>query len=318
MVNDVSIMSAPRVVFMGMLGNFSAPSLTALLESGVDVCAVIVPAASPRPGGNPLPIRRVEPPTRRLALPLLHTSSSVLHIAWERHIPVWEVYNLKHAQTCSILLGYEPDILCVACFSLLIPPVILSLPRLGCLNVHPALLPANRGPVPLFWTFREGHKDTGVTIHFMEKKMDSGAILAQERFAVLDGIRYQQLEAECAQLGGILLARTTWNLFKGIVQSISQDETKSSYHTFPTQADLIVDPHEWGARHLYNFIRGIGFWEGPVELHLAGEHMLASDAISYALDGSKQASELSTMDNERTVPCRDGHVRIVLALPMYS
>ncbi len=300
----------PRVLFFGMQGNFSSPSLIALLESGVDVDAVIVPA-SPLLGIKPPPIRRVEPPTRRPILPLVHAPFSILHIAWERQIPVWEVFNLKHAQTLSVLREYKPGFLCVACFSLLIPPSVLSLPRSGCLNVHPALLPVNRGPVPLFWTFREGDEYTGVTIHLMEEKMDSGAILAQERFVVPEGIRYEQLEAECARHGGLLLARTTWEFFKGDAQPIPQDETKSSYYSFPTEADLVVVPQEWGARHLYNFIRGVAAWNGPVELHIADKHILVHDAVSYALDEPDQKVKDSVVSSELIVACKDGYVRVL-------
>ncbi len=300
---------APHVLFFGMQGNFSSPSLIALLESGINVDAVIV-SASPLPGIKPPPIRRLEPPTRRPILPLVHTPSSILHIAWERQIPVWEVSSLKHAQTLAVLREHEPDFLCVACFSLLIPSSVLSLPHLACLNVHPALLPANRGPVPLFWTFREGDEYTGVTIHLMEEKMDSGAVLAQERFVVPEGIRYEQLEAECARRGGLLLARTVWEFSKGDAQPTLQDETKSSYYSFPTEADLVVEPQEWNARHLYNFIRGVAAWNGPVELHLTDKHILAYDAISYTLDRSEQRVEGFIASDKLSVVCKDGYVRL--------
>ncbi len=303
---------APRVLFFGMQSNFSTPSLVALLESGIDISTVIVPA-TPLPGIKPPAIRRLEPPTRRPILPLVHTASSVLHIAWERHIPVWEVHSLKDAQTLSVLRSYNPDFLCVACFSLLIPSPILSLPRLGCLNVHPALLPANRGPVPLFWTFREGDEYTGVTIHLMEEKMDSGAIVAQERIVVPDGIRYEQLEAECARHGGSLLARAVWQMFQGDAQAITQDESKSSYHTFPTDADLFVAPQEWGARHLYNFIRGVAVWNGPIELRLTNSSVFASDAISYSQNKQDQIAGIPITGGELIVPCRDGSVCVLLA-----
>lgn len=301
----------PHIVFFGMQGNFSSPSLIALLESSVAVDAVIVPT-SPLPGIKSPPIHRLEPPTRRPLLPLANTTSSVLHIAWERQIPVWEVSSLKQAQTLSVLRAYEPDFICVACFSLLIPPSVLSLPRLGCLNVHPALLPANRGPVPLFWTFREGDEYAGVTVHLMEEKMDSGAILAQERFAVPEGIRYEQLEAECAQRGGVLLARSVWESFKGNAQPMLQDEIKSSYHSFPTEADLVVVPQEWSARHLYNFVRGIAAWNGSVELCFADKHILAHDAVSYTPDEPDQSVTSSAINDELIVSCRDGYVCVLL------
>ncbi len=301
---------APRVLFFGMTGNFSSPALITLLESGVTVDAVIVPA-SPLPGSEPFAIRCLERPTRRPILPLAHTISSILHIAWERQIPVWEVSNLKDAQTLSILRSYEPDILCVACFSLLIPSSALALPRLGCLNVHPGLLPANRGPVPLFWTFREWDEYAGVTIHLMEEKMDSGAILEQEKFAVPQGIRYEQLESECARLGGVLLTRAVWGIFKGNAQPVPQDETKSSYHSFPTEADLVVIPQKWNARHLYNFIHGVAAWSGSIELRIADKHVLVHDAISYLLEEAGQRVEDSIVSGELIVSCRDGYVRVL-------
>src|SRR6266536_191528 len=109
--------------------------------------------------------------------------------------------------TIRVLTEYQPETICVACFSKRIPRDILDIPRLGCLNVHPSLLPANRGPEPLFWTFREGNQRTGVTIHLMDEGMDTGPIVAQEALEIPDGISYTQLEAQCAELGGKLLAR---------------------------------------------------------------------------------------------------------------
>ncbi len=313
-LDEMLAVQAPRILFFGMQSNFSTPSLVALLESGIDVAAVIVPA-TPLPGIQPPSIRRLEPPTRRPILPLAHTASSVLHIAWERSIPIWEVHSLRHAQTLSVLRSYEPDLLCVACFSLFVPPSILSLPRSGCLNVHPALLPVNRGPVPLFWTFREGHEYAGVTIHLMEEKMDSGAIVAQERFAVPEGIRYEQLEAECAQRGGLLLAHAVWKIFQGNAQLIPQDEAQSSYHTFPTDDDLLVIPQKWSACHLYNFIRGVAGWNGPVELYIANNPpVFAYDAVSYSREdsGRIQTIEGPMASGELLVSCKDGYVRVLL------
>src|SRR5947209_5334753 len=207
----------PRVLFFGMQSNFSIPSLTALLESGVEVCAVVLPA-SPVPGLESRAIRRREQNrASRTMLPLVNRplQPSLIQLAQARRIPAWEVTNLSVAKTVSTLVSYQSDVICVACFSLRIPRVIIDLPRLGCLNVHPSLLPANRGPVPLFWTFREGCEVTGVTIHLMDEGMDSGDILAQEVIEVPDGISYAELESQCAIQGGTLLAHTVWDLYEG-------------------------------------------------------------------------------------------------------
>ena len=174
----------PRVLFLGMPGNFSWPSLRALLDGGIDVCAVVLPA-SPRPGPDrpyhPPITRREQLRSTRSMLPLLNSSlhGGIVQLAWERQIPVWEVSRMSDPATVSTLAAYQPDLICVACFSLRIASSILDIPRLGSLNVHPSLLPAHRGPVPLFWAFRQGLQQTGVTIHLMDEGMDTGDILAQ-------------------------------------------------------------------------------------------------------------------------------------------
>jgi len=273
---------SPRVLFFGMQGNFSASSLAALLESGIEVAAVIVPTSSV-PGSNA--IKRLERPrVVRSMLPLLNTSAhaSIVQTAWIRGIPVWEVSRLADPETIATLTTYQPDVICVACFPLLIPRVIINLPRLGCLNVHPSLLPANRGPVPLFWTFREGQETTGVTIHCIDERMDNGDILEQETLKVAEGISYEHLEAQCASLGASLLQSAIWHLFKGSITRMPQDETRSSYHSFPSDEDFAVHADTWSARHAFNFICGLGHWDNPIALHTSEQVFFVRDAISYS------------------------------------
>jgi methionyl-tRNA formyltransferase len=313
---------SPRVVFFGMQGQFSASVLMKLLESDLDVCAVVLPAM-PIPGRKPPVIQRREPSrAMRSMLPVAHTMQPVplTQIAWMRHIPVWEVDRLAHPDTLATLAAYQPDVICVACFSRLIPRALINLPRAGCLNVHPSLLPANRGPVPLFWTFREGCDTTGVTIHFMEERMDHGDILAQEVIALHDGMSYDELEALCALRGGSLLASTVWALYEGRARSYPQDETQSSYHSFPEDADFVVQPGTWHARHVYNFIRGVKSWDRPVTILLGDKRFVVREAISYHVDN---LADLRTMrqnlhtDREMFVPCRTGLVHVLLSSPAH-
>src|SRR6266567_1927269 len=246
MSNNRSLQRVPRVIFFGMQGAFSSPSLIALLESGIEVCAVVMPATA-LPGSTPPAIQRKELPRAvRTALPIFTQTArrSIIDIAREKNIPMWEVQKLGNRETIATLTTYQADMICVACFSLLIPRAILQLPRLGCLNVHPSLLPQNRGPEPLFWTFREGNDTTGVTIHLMDEQMDSGDILVQETISVPDGITYNQLEGWCAASGGELLAQAVWELCQGRSTAIAQDDSKSSYHSFPTAPDFVVNAQE--------------------------------------------------------------------------
>src|SRR6266566_7943902 len=239
--------NSPRVLFLGMQGRFSYAPLLALLEAGIQVCAVVIPAEQGFEVELPAIQKQEQPPSSRSMLPVLNSSihSSILDLARVRDIPVWKVRHLSNPETIKVLKVYQPDMICVACFSKRIPRNILDIPCLGCLNVHPSLLPANRGPEPLFWTFREGNQRTGITIHLMDEGMDTGPIVAQEALEIPDGIGYTQLEAQCAELGGKLLARGTWDLYNGVAVPVAQDENRSSYHSFPADDDFVVPVAEW-------------------------------------------------------------------------
>src|SRR5256714_7281591 len=141
-----------------MEGRFSRAPLAALLAAECTVGAVVVL----RPtgvAGDGAPLRVLLPPRRRpRALPLVAARSepTIVGLAWAHGVPVLEAGRLAHPQTLAALHDLRPDVLCVACFPRLLPPELLDLARHGGLHVHPSLLPAYRGPAPLFWVF-PGH-----------------------------------------------------------------------------------------------------------------------------------------------------------------
>jgi len=298
-----------------MQGRFSYAPLLALLEASIQVCAVIIPAEQGFEVELPAIQKQEQPPSTGSMLPVLNSSinSSILDLARVRDIPVWKVRHLSNPETIKVLTVYQPDMICVACFSKRIPRDILDIPRLGCLNVHPSLLPANRGPEPLFWTFREGDQRTGVTIHLMDEGMDSGAIVAQEVIQIQDGISYSELEEQSAELGGKLLAQSVWDMYNGVAELATQDETKSSYHTFPSDNDFVVPVAEWNARHVYNFICGVASWETPLHLLVGNKTVHVKKAISYSqmtIDQNDMAV-YGQPDEGFWVKCKHGSVLVV-------
>src|SRR5947207_2406653 len=211
------IVHPPRVLVLGMQGRFSYAPLRSLLEAGIQVCAVVIPAEQDFEVELPAIQKQEQPPLSHSMLPVLNSSihSSIVDLARMRDIPVWKVRHLPNPETSKVLTVCQPDMICVACFSKRIPRDILDIPRLGCLNVHPSLLPANRGPEPLFWTFREGNESTGVTIHLLDEGMGSGDVLAQEVIAVPAGTSYNQQEAQGATGGALLLGSPVQDLCEG-------------------------------------------------------------------------------------------------------
>ncbi len=308
----------PRVLFFGMQGNFSLPSLRALVESGVEVCAVVVPAPNTTATDSPALYHLERPRSAYYTRPLVPMlaaihSASILQLAWTRSMPLWEVARLSDPETVMTLAAYQPDIVCVSCFSQRIPRAILEMPRLGCLNVHPSLLPENRGPVPLFWTFRMGSEQTGVTIHLMDEGMDSGDILAQSIVPVPAGISYAELESRCSYLGGALLSQVVWELFQEQAVRIPQVEVPSSYHSFPSVENYDVPVAEWSAAHVYNFIRGIGTWGEPIRLHIDDAIYEVQQAFSYSHENTyKQGNKAYvTEENVLWLRCKTGWVGVL-------
>lgn len=314
MSNSVPLERPPRVLFFGMQGNFSLPPLKALFEKGIEVCAIVLPA--PRNSSdNQIAIRRKEPVRMgHASLPVLHSSlhNTIIQRAEAQHIPIWEVARLSDPATVDTLRHSAPDMFCVACFSLYIPRVILDIPRYGCLNLHPSRLPANRGPDPLFWTLREGKHQTGVTVHYMDEGMDTGDIVAQTLIDIPDGIRYTQLETQCAVQGGYLLAQAVWDIYRGKVTSFPQDEANSEYHPLPSHEDFVVNVNEWSARHVYNFVRGLATSEEPVSLVVDNKTMYVRDATSYSHTFKADGNEKHDgWEKEAWIACKEGWVAVV-------
>ena len=223
-----------RVIYFGMSGIFSRIPLESLLAGGVKVSAIIMPTSTT---GKPLP-RRIEPPLPPPSdLPIItpYFSRNIIHVAWEHPIPVWEVGSLSDARTLELLADLQPDLIAVACFPYIFPSALLQLPRYGCLNLHPSLLPAYRGPLPLFWMARQGERRAGVTLHFLDEGLDTGDIVAQTAFDWPDGISGVDLEQRCAEEGAKLLLVALQQLAQGgELPRRPQPKEGSSYFSWPT------------------------------------------------------------------------------------
>lgn len=249
---DPAPSAAVRVVFCGMTGKFSLTVLEGLLRAGVEVVAVALPALRGRAGQPPLLL-----PRRSMARGIMlagGASRTILDLAAERDIPVLE---LGGPNIPDALAALHFDAITVACFSRRLPASLLRLPRLGCLNVHPSLLPAHRGPDPLFWIFHDGDEAGGVTIHLMDEGFDTGPIVLRENVAMSDNTTEAMLDLVCARRGGELLAEALFGLDAGTLQPQPQDASRTSYQSWPTEDDYIITP-AWSARRAYRFIAGVG------------------------------------------------------------
>ena len=156
----------------------------------------------------------------------------------------------------ALLAGLEPDLIFVAGFPWRLPPAVLALPRLGAINTHPALLPAYRGPDPIFHQIRNGEPQIGMTVHRMDPDFDTGPILAQGSMPLGPDDDADTVNARLGELGARVVPA-------GIAAAAAgepgrpQGTAGASYAPLRTPADRVLD---WSrpAADLHNQVRAWG------------------------------------------------------------
>jgi methionyl-tRNA formyltransferase len=314
-------LSGLRVVFFGLGGVFSRLPLEALLRAGADLRAVVTlaqPGMSLGEAANQ-PFLRLEPRPARATrlLPLAGGAPlprTLRDLAAEAGAPLLSVARLRDPATLEALASFAPDVICVACFTRRLPPALLRLPRLGCLNAHPSLLPDNRGPDPLFWSFHAGATTTGVTIHLMDAQFDAGPIVAQSPVEILEGETEEALELRLAALAGDLIAEALAGLASGALTPTPQDESQATAHPWPTTEDYTIPAAQWSARRAYTFARGVSGREQPITLVAAdGARFRLREPLGYDSDATLPAPWRRD-GNHLTLACAPGVLRCRIAL----
>lgn len=267
-----------RIGFWGTQSCFSQTVLTTLLQSH-SIALVALPADLPGPAvavrKPPSPV----PAADELVIINNDWAPDTRQIAWQHHIPVYMVQHLSSVAVKQWLADQTLDLVCVACFPWRIPAALLTLPTYGFLNLHPSLLPAYRGPAPLFWQLRAGCQTGGVTFHWMDANFDTGAIAAQTALPLPAGATSVELDILCATTGAELLCQVLAQLRQGVLACQPQPPG-GSQHPWPTLADFRLSP-QWSARHAYNFMRGTAVWQQPYPIVIGGAELWLRHALAY-------------------------------------
>jgi methionyl-tRNA formyltransferase len=231
-----------RIIFMGT-PEFAVPSLEALIHSDYQLVAVYTQ------------------PDRRTGRGQQIMSSPVKQLALSQGLDVVQIEKFKVAGTIERFVAMAPDLIVVAAFGLLLPPEVLNLPKLGCLNVHPSLLPRHRGASPIAEAILQGDEITGVTIMLLDAGMDTGPILNQREVLVSDEDTTGSLGIKLAKLGAQLLIETLPLWIEGRIKPRPQDESAASYSKMIKKEDGEID---WriSAKELWRRVRAFDTWPG--------------------------------------------------------
>lgn len=231
-----------RLVFMGT-PDFASASLEALLRSDDSIVGVVTQPDRPKGRGQTL------------------TPSPVKLLAEREKIPLLQPLKMKGPEFLQALAEWKPDLIAVAAFGRILPPAILSLPPLGCINVHGSLLPKYRGAGPIQWAIINGETETGITTMLMDEGMDTGAMLLQEAIPIAQDDTAGSLSPRLAELGGRLLVETIVRLKAGTLMPRPQDASQATMAPLLKKEDGVID---WAlpAAVLANRVRGLSPWPG--------------------------------------------------------
>ena len=211
-----------RIVFMGT-PDFAVPVLSRLAEAGHEIAAVY--SQPDRPAGRGR--RLVETPTKRFA--------------GEYRIEVRQPSSLRSEAECAGLASLSPEVVVVAAYGLFLPPEALEIPPLGCLNIHPSLLPRYRGPSPVVSAILNGDDETGVTIMKLDEGMDSGPLLAQAKVQLGSRETGTELTRRLFDIGADLLVDTLPGWASGDIPAVPQEESRATFTTLVKKEDGEID-----------------------------------------------------------------------------
>ena len=207
-----------KVAFAGT-PEFASASLQALHAAGFDV--VLVLTQPDRPAGRGLKLH----------------ASPVKTWALTHGVPVTQARSLRldgrwpdeAQQAQKALLTAAPDVIVVAAYGLILPPWVLTLPRLGCINVHASLLPRWRGAAPIHRVIEAGDKATGITIMQMDAGLDTGPMLLSASEPVAEQDTTASLHERLAALGARLIVEALQAARAGALSGMAQPEQGVSY-----------------------------------------------------------------------------------------
>jgi len=255
--------------------DFAVPSLEQLVLSHEQVVAVYTQPDKPVGRGR----SSAAPPVKKLAL------------AWD--LPVEQPLSLKKVEAVERLAGWQPDVIVVAAFGQILPQAVLDIPRCGCINIHPSLLPRWRGASPVAAAILAGDTFTGVSIMQLDKGMDTGPVLDRVQIPIAAQDTTGSLTAKLSLIATGLLQAVLVSCARGELKPQPQDETKATYCGQISKEDGEID-WQLPTVDIWRRVRAFQPWPGCYT-RWQGQRLEITEAVPVSVP------EAMTLDAGRVV-----------------
>lgn len=238
-LEDLNVEKELKIIYMGT-PEFSATVLEGLLKEHKIRAIVTQPD---RPSGREDKI----------------TYSPVKEVAIKNAILTLQPEKIKDAVDEILLL--DPDLIITCAYGQILPKQLLDYPKLGCINVHASLLPKLRGGAPIHRAIINGYKETGITIMYMDEKMDEGDMISQKSLLIDELDTAESLHDKLSIMGRDLLLETLPSILNGTNQRTKQDASLATYGFVIKREDEKLDFSKT-QKDIYNRVRGLNSWPG--------------------------------------------------------
>ena len=278
-----------KIIFAGT-PEFSAPTLQALIASEHNVCAVYT--QPDRPSGRGRKIK----------------FGAIKQCALDNQLTVEQPVNFNNASDIATLKSYQPDLMVVVAYGIILPESILTIPKHGCINIHASLLPRWRGAAPIQRALLNGDKETGVTLMQMDKGLDTGDMLAKSLYKIQQNDTSETLHSKLSVLGAGALIKLLKDVENKTLTPTQQTESDASYASKLSKQEALIN---WNApvEQVHRNIRGFNPWPVAHTL-LNGQAIRIWQANMVSSNTDKTPGTIHVENNRLFVACANGQLEI--------
>ena len=244
-------------------------------------------------------------PDRRAGRGKQLQASPVKKMALSANLPVWQPDSLKSDEAESMLRDVAADLMIVVAYGLILPASVLTIPRLGCVNVHASLLPRWRGAAPVQRAIESGDGETGVSIMAMEPGLDTGPVLSTHSLTIRDHHTGGLLLEELAELGASALAEDLSDIESLLLSAVPQQHELANYAHKIDKAEGAIDWSE-SAEALWRRIRAFNPAPGCYTLLGEDRFKILSAHVEAEPRSGAPGDILSADDRGLRVCCGEG------------
>ncbi|WOF16344.1 hypothetical protein F1737_06250 [Methanoplanus sp. FWC-SCC4] len=223
----------------------------------------------------------------------LRNKDNLKKISRQNSISYIEINDVNSLSFIDFMNSFNPDIIFCCIFDQILKKNLINVPNFGAVNYHPSLLPDYRGADPYFWVIKNGENETGVTIHYIDERPDTGDIILQKKHILREGEDISELRRALSTIGSDLAIDALNNIFKDNVVRVRQDiEGKEAPE--PKMSDYIID-NTASVKQIYHFIRGVKSL-GPI-FKFNDEIYFVKDSKRYELYTHNMFPKYEIIDN---------------------